>query len=151
MDWEIVEDEASRTALHRARCEKQLKLLRVKHAPQILIEVEEKKLAMTYTEHKNWCKRQEIDHGNEHRAYAKNNPMNEEVVSELFKRYDKMSETYDSVLDSSIRFNMELESRELMSEADWYYGLYEPLIDSLQDQYVAKYKDKFEEDYSRYQ
>ena len=141
----IIEDELSRTKLHREQISYQIERMKKNGAPQVLIEMLEKDLAMTATQYKNKDINLNIRNAKKRSQYAKENPMVPEVVDELFKRYDKISEAFNPILQSSIRFNYELRSRALMCQDDWDYCLYDPFIDGLQTQYIEKHKDKFEE------
>ena len=48
----IIEDEQSRTKLHRERVKREIKNLKRLNAPELIIENAEKKLIMTHTQYK---------------------------------------------------------------------------------------------------
>ena len=143
----IIEDELSRTRDHREFRKDRIKHMKRLGAPSALIEREELKATMTYTQHKNWLIEQANLDTEANNEYAKYNPMDPEVVDELFKRYDKLAESFNGGVASSMLFNMALKSRDLMSQEDWDNCLYDPLIESLYNQYNEKYKKEMDEYY----
>jgi hypothetical protein len=132
------------TKAHRDHWEGVVKRYKKNRSPDFLIEQSERIAKLTHWEYRIECKEDYRKWKEVRDEYIKNNPMKASVVEELYRRFDKIMDEFceecDSILcyGSGIRWSMAIDPLSIMSNDDWEF-VYTPLIDSLQDQFMAKH------------
>ena len=138
--YEKIEDELSRTRKFREERQKRITKLKELGVPDVIIEYEEYLATLTHKGYLNHIAQIEKEEKQKKIEYAKNNKLNETVVKNIFKWFDKNGDSIPlDVFDSQVltdRIIDPLGPDIGMSEEDYKYDLYTPLIRGLIDQLI---------------
>jgi|TARA_R110001583_G_C5446004_1_gene390382 hypothetical protein len=145
---EVIEDSLINDKKFKKEINKRVKKLIAISAPDIIIEREKYIATLTVAEYKNFLNEEKKEEKKRLNAYMKKNPLKEDAVKKLYNAFDKLLETPPNFLAySKISFNMKLDPMKYVDEDEFMMGVYDPLIDSFQDEYTKKYKKELDEMY----
>ena len=141
-----LESQVKETELHRKLWQKRVELLVNLNAPNSLIEETKRISNLTHWEYNLECVERESSRKKQISEYAKNNPLKESVVREIFRRYDEFVKNSDLLTEdqkylyssSIVRWCSDIIRPlqiEGLSEKDFDMNLYDPIIRSLQKRF----------------
>ena len=139
---EIVEDTISRNKKFKEEMQKRVKRLKELNAPQTIIDYEEMISQMTLVEYEIHLKEQQQEQKKIKSEYAKNNPIKQSIIEEIYNRESKLK--YDSLRYSSdMHFTMAINPLSFMSEDDYENDLYIAFLEHAKTLYRERYKEDF--------
>lgn len=144
---QIIEDTISRN--RKFKEERLLRVARLKElkAPEILIAREEFISTLTPTEYELLLKEEEEQEKKFIAEYAKNNPLQKEIVDEIYKRVEALNYNY-LTYSSRLHFIMAIDPLKFMSRDDYYNDLYVTFLNHAQQIYIEKFKKDFDHEES---
>jgi hypothetical protein len=141
----ILEDTISREKNWKEKQEKLLIQMKQTNAPRELIEQQELRVSMTRAEYSAYLEESTKQFDIEKAEYYKNNPMRKDVYDALYAKTEILQ--YERVaVSSAVRFLMLLDPESMMSERDYYYGVYDDIINHCWELYQEEYSEEYERD-----
>ena len=140
-----IESQWLETKAHREKWEKIAERQRKWGCADFIIEDSERVAKLTHWEYRLECLENERQYNEMRNDYVKNNPMQESVVEEIYRRFDKLMEVpkrefKDSNLDTLLKvFDNAMDSRDIIPYYKDWQLVYSPLIHSLNQQFLEKY------------
>ena len=141
----ILEDTISREKNWKEKQENLLIQMKQTNAPRELIEQQELKASMTRAEYSAYLEESTKQFDLEKAEYYKNNPMRKDIYDALYAKTEILQ--YERVaVSSAVRFLMLLDPESMMSESDYYYGVYDDIIGHCWELYQEEYSEEYERD-----
>jgi len=138
---DIIEDSISRNIEWKKEQVQKLEKLKELNFPAEVIEEQERISKMDLAEYKIYAKEQQDLRKAEIVDYAKNNPLEKNIVDLIYTKTDNLP--YDRwIYNSRVHFLKNLDPLSFMSRSDFYNDLYETFIEHAYDLYQQKHKDQ---------
>lgn len=145
----ILETELDRTRKFREEREKIVKSLKQLNAPQIIINDEIEISKMSHKEYQNYIRQEKEESEREREEWIKNNPMREEVVNNIFDSFecDNYNENELEMIACGCGICLGQSLDPLgdhigMTQEEYYYDLYKPLITSIAKKKLEDIRNK---------
>ena len=139
---EIVEDTISRNKKFQEERRERLKKFKELRAPDIIIETEEMISKMTLAEYEIYCQQLEEEDKTIKLEYAKNNPIQQSIVDEIYNRESKLEYDYFTY-SSNVHMAMAIDPLSFMSNEDYENDLYRTFLEHATELYRDRFKEQF--------
>lgn len=139
---EILEDTVSRNKKFQEERLQRVQRLKELKAPDIIIETEEMISKMTLAEYKIYCQQLEEEDKKIKLEYAKNNPIQQSIVDEIYSRESKLEYDYFRY-SSDVHLITALDPLSFMSHEDYDNDLYRTFLEHAKKLYRDRFKEHF--------
>ena len=139
---EIIEDTVSRNKKFQEERQQRVKRLKELRAPGSLIEYEEMISKMTLAEYTVHCRELKEQDKKVKLEYAKNNPIQQSIVDEIYNRESKLEYDY-FVYSSNVHLINAIDPLSFMSSEDYENDLYRAFLDHAKELYRERFKEQF--------
>jgi len=141
----ILEDTITREKNWKEKQEKILIQMKQTNAPRELIEQQELRVSMTRAEYSAYLEESTKQFDIEKAEYYKNNPMRKDVYDALYAKTEILQ--YERIaVSSAVRFLILLDPESMMTERDYYYGVYDDIISHCWELYQEEWSEEYERD-----
>ena len=141
----ILEDTITREKNWKEKQENILIQMKQTNAPRELIEQQELRVSMTRAEYSAYLEESTKQFDIEKAEYYKNNPMRKDVYDALYAKTDILQ--YERIaVSSAVRFLILLDPESMMTERDYYYGVYDDIISHCWELYQEEWSEEYERD-----
>lgn len=142
---EIIEDAISRNREFQKERHARVNRLKELKAPQVLIDHEEFIAKMTLAEYLLYLKEKEKEYEKQKSEYIKNNPIQQSIVDEIYKRESQLD--YNKVTyEDYVIFLIKMDTMSFINGGDHEYGIYETFLTHAHDIYIERYQTRYLEE-----
>jgi hypothetical protein len=138
----IIEDTITRNKDFQEERRLRVKRFKELKAPDIIIETEEMISKMTLAEYNIYCQQLEEEDKKVKLEYAKNNPIQQSIVDEIYNRESKLEYDY-FIYSSNVHLVMAIDPLSFMSNEDYENDLYRTFLEHAKELYRGRFKEQF--------